>query len=50
MLLSSTTAFTGRVFTVTRDRVRLPHGTETTLDLVRHRGSAVLLPTLSPRL
>ncbi len=43
-LLSSDTMFTGRVFAVTRDRVALPHGTEATLDLVRHRGSVVLVP------
>lgn len=42
--LSSSTVFTGRVFSVTRDRVQLPHGTEATLDIVRHRGSVVLLP------
>lgn len=47
--LSSTPAFTGRVFTVTRDRVRLPHGVDATLDLVRHRGSAVLLPMPDPQ-
>lgn len=42
--IESTVQFTGRVFTVTRDRVRLPHGVETTLDVVRHRGSVVLIP------
>jgi ADP-ribose pyrophosphatase len=42
--LSSTTIFTGRVFSVTRDLVRLPHGTDATLEIVRHRGSVVLLP------
>ncbi len=42
--LSSTTVFTGRVFSVTRDLVRLPHGTDATLEIVRHRGSVVLLP------
>lgn len=42
--LASETVFTGRVFSVTRDLVRLPHGSETTLDIVRHRGSVVLLP------
>lgn len=42
--LSSTLEYTGRVFTVTRDRVRLPHGVETTMDIVRHRGSVVLIP------
>ena len=40
----STTVFEGRMFTVTRDRVQLPHGVETTLDVVRHRGSVVLIP------
>lgn len=44
--LSSTTVFEGRVFRVTRDRVQLPHGVEATLDMVQHRGSAVLLPML----
>ena len=42
--LSSSLEYTGRVFTVTRDRVRLPHGVETTMDIVRHRGSVVLIP------
>ena len=42
--LSSTGAFTGRVFTVTVDRVTLPNGRDVTLDIVRHRGSVVLLP------
>jgi len=41
---SSTGAFTGRVFTVTVDRVTLPNGRDATLDIVRHRGSVVLLP------
>ena len=36
--------FEGRVFSVARDRVRLPHGREATLDVVRHAASAVLLP------
>ena len=42
--LSSSLEYTGRVFTVTKDRVRLPHGVETTMDIVRHRGSVVLIP------
>ena len=46
--LESTLEYTGRVFTVTRDRVRLPHGVETTLDVVRHRGSVVLIPMPDP--
>jgi len=36
--------FSGRVFTVTSDRVTLPNGRDVTLDMVRHRGSVVLLP------
>jgi ADP-ribose pyrophosphatase len=44
--LSSSTVFEGKVFRVTRDRVRLPHGVDATLDMVQHRGSAVLLPML----
>ena len=46
--IESTLEYTGRVFTVTRDRVRLPHGVETTLDVVRHRGSVVLIPMPDP--
>src|SRR3972149_3496908 len=43
-LLSQSPAYTGRIFTVTTDRVRLPNGRDTTLDIVRHRGSVVMLP------
>ncbi len=42
--LSRRTVFRGRVFTVDRERVRLPQGRTTTLDIVRHRGSVVLIP------
>jgi len=42
--LSTRTTFTGRVFHVERDRVRLPNGRTATLDIVRHRGSVVLIP------
>ena len=42
--LSSDTVFTGRVFAVESDRVRLPHGPEATLDVIRHPASVVLLP------
>jgi ADP-ribose pyrophosphatase len=42
--LSSKTRFSGRVFHVDRDRVRLPNGRTATLDIVRHRGSVVLIP------
>ena len=43
--LSHTVPFTGRVFHVDRDRVRLPNGRTATLDIVRHRGSVVLIPS-----
>ena len=46
--LESTTVFEGRVFTVTRDRVQMPHGVQATLDVVRHRGSVVLIPMPAP--
>jgi len=36
--------YRGRIFTVERDRVRLPKGLEATLEVVRHPGSVVLLP------
>lgn len=42
--LSQTEAFKGRIFTITVDRVTLPNGRTATLDMVRHRGSVVLLP------
>jgi len=40
--------FQGKVFTVERDRVRLPNGREVALDLVRHPRSVVLLPMPEP--
>ena len=46
--LSRRLVFRGRVFHVEQDRVRLPNGREATLDLVRHRGSVVLIPQPSP--
>jgi ADP-ribose pyrophosphatase len=43
-LQSQREVFTGRVFTITSDRVVVPNGRTVTLDIVRHRGSVVLLP------
>ncbi len=40
--------FRGRVFHVEQARVRLPNGRRTTLDIVRHRGSVVLIPQPAP--
>jgi ADP-ribose pyrophosphatase len=36
------------VFRVDRDRVKLPHGPEATLDVVRHAPSAILVPMPDP--
>ena len=43
-MLSSRVVYEGRIFDVTVDRVRLPHGREATLEIVRHDGSVVLIP------
>ena len=43
-MLGRETIYEGRIFTVERDRVRLPKGVEATLEVVRHPGSVVLLP------
>jgi ADP-ribose pyrophosphatase len=44
-----TVVFKGPVFRVERERVRLSNGRTATLDVVRHRGSVVLIPQPSPR-
>ena len=41
--------FQGPIFRVERERVRLPTGRAVTLDVVRHRGSVVLIPQPSRR-
>lgn len=41
--LSRTTPFRGRIFRVEQDRVRLGTGRTTTLEIVRHPGSVVLI-------
>ncbi|RPJ63517.1 MAG: NUDIX hydrolase [Acidobacteria bacterium] len=43
-LLKSDVVYEGRVLSVHRDEVRLPKGNVARLEVVRHRGSAVLLP------
>jgi ADP-ribose pyrophosphatase len=43
-LIASERVYDGRIFDVTVDRVRLPHGREATLEIVRHEGSVVLIP------
>jgi ADP-ribose pyrophosphatase len=45
---STRTVFEGRIFSVTIDRVRLPHGPEIDLEVVRHPGSVVMLCVPAP--
>jgi ADP-ribose pyrophosphatase len=47
-VLSSERVFEGKVFEVHRERVKLPHGTTTTLEIIRHPVSAVILPVPEP--
>ncbi len=42
-VLSSKTAFQGRVFSVTTDKVTEPGGITSTRDVIRHNGSVVIL-------
>ena len=46
--LSSQIVFTGRVFSVERAHVQLPHGRESVQEIVRHSKSAVLIPVPEP--
>lgn len=42
--LSERQIYSGRTFDVVVERVRLPHGHEADLEIVRHNGSVVLIP------
>ncbi len=42
--LSSQSLYQGKVIELSLDRVRLPNGNETDLEMIRHRGAAVALP------
>jgi ADP-ribose pyrophosphatase len=46
--LTTERVFTGKVFNVDRDRVRMPNGREVTVDVVRHPRSVVLVPVPEP--
>lgn len=46
--LSHTVVYDGRIIRVERDVVRLPHGGRATMEVVRHRGSVVLVPQPGP--
>lgn len=47
--LDRRTVHQARVFTITCDRVRLPNGRETTMDVVRHVRSVILIPMPEPK-
>lgn len=47
-VLSRETLFTGRVLRLEREEIRLPGGPVTAMEIVRHRGSVVLIPQPSP--
>ena len=46
--LSTDRIFSGKVFDVDRDRVRMPHGREVVVDVIRHPASAVIAPVPEP--
>ena len=46
--LGSERVFKGRVFSIDRDRVRMPNGREVTVDVVRHSRSVVIVPVPEP--
>lgn len=46
--LATSRVFSGKVFDVDRDRVRMPNRREVTVDVVRHVKSVVLLPVPEP--
>ncbi len=47
-VLSTERMFSGSVFKIDRDRVRMPNGRAVTVDLVRHSRSVVILPLPEP--
>lgn len=46
--LDSQEVFKGKVFSVSRDSVRMPNGRTVTVDVVRHSKSVVILPVPEP--
>ena len=46
--LSHQRVFEGKVFEVDRDRVRMPHGREVVVDVIRHPPSAVIIAVPEP--
>jgi ADP-ribose pyrophosphatase len=48
LTLTTRNIYRGRIFTVDIDRVKLPHGPEIDLEVVRHPGSVVIIPIPAP--
>jgi ADP-ribose pyrophosphatase len=48
MTRARTTIFDGRIFRVERELARLPNGRTVPMEIVRHRGSVVLVPEVRP--
>jgi ADP-ribose diphosphatase len=46
--LASERVFKGKVFSIDRDRVKMPNGRAVTVDIVRHSQSVVLVPVPEP--
>jgi ADP-ribose pyrophosphatase len=46
--LTSERVYTGKVFNVDRDEVKMPNGRTTSVDIVRHSSSVVILPVPEP--
>src|SRR5436190_15618644 len=46
--LNSERVYTGKVFNVDRDHVKMPNGRATTVDIVRHSRSVVIIPVPEP--
>ena len=46
--LESETVFKGKVFSIDRDRVKMPNGRTVTVEIVRHARSVVLVPVPEP--
>ena len=47
-IISSERVFEGKVFEVYRERVKLPHGPTTNVEVVRHPAAAVIVPVPEP--
>ncbi len=46
--LNSERVYEGKLLKIDRDRVRLPNGRETTLEMVRHPGASAIVPFITP--